>query len=347
MFYLEDDIKHIIDQTKNSLDKLNNKTIAITGSHGFLGKYFLEVIRQYKQQYNKSITIVAIDNFITSDNKIKNIDLQKDGVSQYLGDASDLCVLDYKYDYIIHSAGIASPENYKIYPLETIDVSTNITRKLLEKAKLDKSKFLFFSSSEMYGDPSNENVPTKETYRGNVSCHGSRAAYDESKRMGETICWVYQTYFDVFVSIVRPFNIYGPGMMPNDYRVFPNFAKSVLSKEPLKVYGSGKQTRAFCYITDAIISCIKILIDAEKPDVFNIGNDQEEISLIHLAEKIINQIDNSLYLKIVPYPISYPDDEPNRRCPNIDKYNNQFGKNNLITLEEGINKFFDWASIAY
>jgi len=127
----------------------------------------------------------------------------------------------------------------------TIDAAVNSTRALLEKAREDNARMLYFSSSEIYGDQHPENVPTSEDYRGNVSCRGPRACYDESKRLGETLCWVYEKYFQVFVSVVRPFNIFGSGMMPKDYRVVPNFTSSLLSGKPLQVYGNGMQTRTF------------------------------------------------------------------------------------------------------
>lgn len=347
MFFLDKDIVEIIECVRPSLRKLENKNVVVTGSSGFLGKYFIKVMSEYNLETQNKINIIGVDNYVTSHNKIKNNIFYGKNIEIINGDATLIKHLNYKFDYIIHAAGIASPENYQKFPLETIDVSTNVLRELLEIAKRDKCRMLFFSSSEMYGDPTADNIPTKESYRGNVSCHGSRAPYDESKRLGETICWVYQTYFDVFVSIVRPFNVYGPGMMPNDYRVFPNFAKNLLAGESLKVYGNGEQTRTFCYITDAIIGFFKVLIDSAKPDVFNIGNPNPEIKLTDLANLIISLIKPDASLEIVNYPKSYPDNEPNRRCPDISKYETLFSFNPKISLEEGILRFYEWAKLHY
>jgi UDP-glucuronate decarboxylase len=190
-------------------------------------------------------------------------------------------------------------------------------------------------------------VPTKEDYRGNVSTLGPRACYDESKRLGETLCWIYQTYFDVHVCIARPFNVYGPGMMPRDYRVLPNFATQLALSKPLKIYGNGKQTRTFCYVTDAVIAFMRILIDSKKPNVYNVGNSRPEISMIELANKIKDLVDSNLKIEIINYPDSYPEDEPTRRCPDISKIKKDLDFQPSVELDEGLIKFFKWAKDNY
>jgi UDP-glucuronate decarboxylase len=226
-------------------------------------------------------------------------------------------------------------------------VTINVTRALLEKAKNDKSRMVFFSSSEIYGDPSPENVPTKEDYRGNVSSRGPRACYDESKRLGETLCWVYQTYYDTHVSVVRPFNVYGPGMMPTDYRVLPNFAASISRGEKLSVYGTGKQTRTFCYITDAITGFLKVLVEAKEPDVFNVGNPTPEINMLDLVVEISKVKGENLALELQNYPETYPADEPNRRCPDISKLTALTRFIPAISLSEGLGRFLGWTEANY
>ena len=144
-------------------------------------------------------------------------------------------------------------------------------------------------------------------------------SYDESKRLGETLCWIYQTYYGVYATVTRPFNVYGPGMMPRDFRVLPNFATSIAKGESLKVYGSGKQTRTFCYITDAIDGFLRILVDSKKPDVYNIGNPKPEISIHELAKLCLDLTNSKVKIELIGYPDSYPEDEPNRRCPDINK----------------------------
>jgi UDP-glucuronate decarboxylase len=222
-----------------------------------------------------------------------------------------------------------------------------VTKDLLDRARENQARMLYFSSSEIYGDPFPEFIPTNEDYRGNVSTRGPRACYDESKRLGETLCWIYETYYNVHVSVARPFNIYGPGMMPKDYRVLPNFAASWVKGESLKVYGHGNQTRTFCYITDAIVAFMKILLDGEKPNVYNVGNPKPEISMLRLAQTIAENIDKSIDVEIVNYPSTYPQDEPNRRCPDISRIQRNLQYDPKIELLEGLARFFAWAKLNY
>ena len=346
---LEEDIKEIFVTMESSIKKMHGKTVLITGAAGFLGRYFMSLLT-YSNRLNseKPITIIALDNYITSGKPSGNNVLRNDeNVEWIVGDASIGSQLPNKFDYIIHTAGIASPEHYRANPLLTIDVTINVTKSLLERAKTDNSRMLFFSSSEIYGDPFPEFVPTNEDYRGNVSTRGPRACYDESKRLGETLCWIYQTYFNVHVCVARPFNVYGPGMMPKDYRVLPNFATQIAKKESLKIYGSGNQTRTFCYISDAIIGFMKILLDSKNPDVFNVGNPTPEVSMIELTEIIKKVIKDDFKVELIDYPTTYPADEPNRRCPDITRISENLDFKPRVNIEEGLARFFRWTKDNY
>jgi UDP-glucuronate decarboxylase len=346
---LEEDIKEIFETMESSIKKMHGKTVLITGAAGFLGRYFMSLLT-YSNRLNSGnpITIIALDNYITSGKPSGQNILRNDvNVEWIVGDASIGSQLPNKFDYIIHTAGIASPEHYRANPLLTIDVTINVTKSLLERAKSDNSRMLFFSSSEIYGDPFPEFVPTNEDYRGNVSTRGPRACYDESKRLGETLCWIYQTYFDVHVCVARPFNVYGPGMMPKDYRVLPNFATQIAKKESLKIYGSGNQTRTFCYISDAIIGFMKILLDSKNPDVFNVGNPTPEVSMIELTQIIKRVIKDDFKVELIEYPATYPADEPNRRCPDITRISESLGFQPKVNIEEGLARFFRWTNDNY
>tara|TARA_Y100001968_G_scaffold324135_1_gene362903 strand:+ start:1734 stop:2711 length:978 start_codon:yes stop_codon:yes gene_type:complete len=318
------------------------KKILITGCNGFLGNHILSKLLDEKQ-FGFIEKILGIDNFITSKRSIKNQINPK-----YSFIEADLINFDFDqvedFDTVIHLASLASPVYYKKFPLETIDIGTSVTRKLLEKCKKWNARFLFFSSSEIYGNPSPDNIPTREDYKGYVSCQGSRSCYYESKRLGETLCYVYNTKYDIRTNIIRPFNIYGPGKSINtDYRIIPNIIKAALNKQNLNIYGSGNQTRTFCYYSDAIDGIIKVLENGLSGETYNIGNDFPEISMVELVKLFSETVKIDLNYELTSYPDYYPDDEPLRRLPSIEKARRDINYHPKITLEEGLTKSWDWA----
>ena len=250
-------------------------------------------------------------------------------------------------DFVIHAAGIASPYYYRAYPLETLEVAITGTRNMLELAKEKGAKFIFFSSSEIYGDPDSKHVPMAESYRGNVSTQGPRACYDESKRAGETLCYIFHTNDGIHTNAVRPFNVYGPGMQENDYRVLPNFASRIKGGQPLKLYGHGRQTRTFCYITDAIIGFFLVMLRGVPGEAYNIGNPYPELSMLDLVKRIQSIFENQIDFNLIEYPDSYPGDEPMRRCPDIRKAALQLGYKPKIDIDEGLKRFFAWTNDVY
>ena len=189
-------------------------------------------------------------------------------------------------------------------------------------------------------------MPTKENYRGNVSSIGPRACYDESKRLGETLCYIYYKYYGIHTNIIRPFNVYGPGMGQNDYRIFPNFIINILKAKKIKIYGTGNQTRTYCYITDAIEGFLRVICLGKKGEAYNIGNNKPEISVKGIF-KILTKINKKVSASFVNHPKSYPDDEPQRRCPNINKAKKHLKYSPKIKLEVGLNNFMNWAKDNY
>jgi len=201
---------------------------------------------------------------------------------------------DYTWDFldennfthILHSAGIASPEWYRRFPLETIDVSTGLARTLLGYLKGYRDcRMLFFSSSEIYGDPDAAHIPTREDYRGNVDCLGPRACYDESKRLGETLCRIYAERYGVQVVIVRPFNFFGPTMTASDYRVLAKWRQQIRAGQPVTIYGDGQRTRTYCYVDDGLDGCLRALAYGRPGEPYNIGCSGPEIGLSELARR--------------------------------------------------------------
>lgn len=255
---INEDIAALGEALTEVKEHFEGKSFLITGAGGFLGKYMVLLLKYMNDNIlQRKCSAILLDNFITgyeqqvsSDRHLK---FSRHNVIEPFS-------TDHSVDYIIHAAGIASPAYYTKYPIETMDIGTIGTRNMLDLAR-DKevTSFLFTSSSEVYGDPASDQVPTPESYHGNVSFTGARSCYDESKRFGETMCLTYAHVYNVPVKIVRPFNVYGPGIRPDDYRVLPNFIEHALRREPLPIHRDGRNTRSFCYISDAIEAIFKVL----------------------------------------------------------------------------------------
>lgn len=341
--------------------KFAGKRVLLTGARGFLGRYFTEVFVRANEVFLSPYTgaagskalgqhpveVVALDNLIAS-GAYGNETVERPGVSFVQHDVIEPFVPERPIDFVLHAAGIASPFYYRKFPLQTADVSTKGTRNALEIARRNPGcRLLYFSSSEIYGDPDAKHVPTAESYRGYVSCLGDRAVYDEGKRFGEMLVKVYHEQFGVSGSMVRPFNFYGPGMQRTDYRVLPNFAARWVEGRPLHVYGDGTQTRTFCYVTDGIRGCLQALVRGAQGEPYNVGNPSPEISMRDLA-KLVGRITNQdVRFDTVEHPDTYPADEPQRRCPDISKARAQLGYEPRVSLEDGLKRFFDWANVAF
>ena len=344
-FHLDSDIGEIAGGIGDAAGALAGRTLVLTGAAGFLGRYFLTVIRHLNALVlTEPCRVLALDNMITGNGDA----LQGDDNIQFLiRNVIEPFEPDGGVDYIIHAAGIASPFHYRAYPLETLEVAINGTRNMLDLARENHARLLFFSSSEIYGDPDGKHVPTLESYRGNVACQGPRACYDESKRVGETLCHIFHKNYGVATSVVRPFNVFGPGMAENDYRVLANFASRIKAGIPLNVYGSGRQTRTYCYIADAMTGFLLTLLNGVPGEAYNIGATSPEISVSDLVKRIEAVLGRSLNANIIEYPDSYPADEPQRRCPDIRKARTQLGFEPRVELDDGLGRFLGWTDRAY
>ena len=344
---IEEDIAQITDKLADISKKLEGRTVLITGGSGFLGKYIIGTIYYLnKNKFKNPCKVISLDNYITSAHN----DYYKIPKNEYINykkkDVTKTVSINSSIDYIIHAAGIASPIYYQRYPLETIKVAVDGTKNMLDLAVKRKVKsFLYFSSSEIYGNPTPDAIPTKETYNGNVSSIGPRSCYDESKRLGETYCMNYFTIFKTPIKMVRPFNIYGPGMRPNDYRVIPSFIFNALHKKPLPVHLKGRQTRAFCYIADATVAIFKVLLSEQNGEVYNIGNDEKEIDMNELAQTLNSVFDKKLVINHIPYPKDYPAGEPQRRCPSLKKIRSNLDYKPAVTLKDGLARTSAWCRV--
>jgi nucleoside-diphosphate-sugar epimerase len=257
------------------------------------------------------------------------------------------------FQFIIHAASIASPMYYRRYPIETMDSNINGLRNLLDYSLAQKEKgtpvegFLFYSSSEIYGDPLPEHIPTPEDYRGNVSCTGPRACYDESKRFGETLCVNFAQQHELQITMARPFNNYGPGLKITDGRALPDFARDVINGRDIALFSDGTPKRTFCYSSDAITGYYKVLVKGRKGEPYNIGIDRPEISVAELAELTIKTAKDLFgytgkLVRKVSDDADYLIDNPNRRCPVIDKARGELGYEPRVLPEEGVRRALIW-----
>jgi len=346
-FCLKSDIDEIVERLGANAEKLADKTVVLTGGRGFLGRYFSAVFEKLNRDVlNRPAKVIVLDNLITAGDAGRAAG-DSDHIEFREHDVIRPIPIDGDIDYVVHAAGIASPFYYRAYPMETLEVAITGTRNMLELATEKGAKFTFFSSSEIYGDPDPKHVPMAESFRGNVSCQGPRACYDEGKRVGETLCYIFHTNEGTHTNTIRPFNVFGPGMQETDYRVLPNFANRIKAGLPLNVYGDGSQTRTFCYITDAIVGFLLVILKGVPGEAYNIGNPTPEVSMLDLVKGIQRVSNSEISYNLMEYPDSYPGDEPMRRSPDIRKARLQLGYEPQVNIDDGLKRFLDWAGNTY
>ena len=336
---ISEDLGAIVEDTQPVLDRFAGATVLVAGGAGFLPSFVVDALAYANTQQGSDPTqVVCVDNFKTGvPERLAHLEGRKDvtfikhDVTQPLSGVSP--------DFILHAASIASPTWYREFPLETIDTNVIGTRRLLDLAKDSEARSLvYLSSSEVYGDPPPDKVPTSEDYWGNVSPVGPRACYDESKRLGETLCMTYFRQHGVPIKIVRPFNVYGPRLRLDDGRVMPDFLADALNNRQITLFSNGEVTRSFCYARDAATAIIKILAIAEPGEIFNVGND-EEVSIRKLAETVDRVSGNNLGVHLASSDDpDYLSDNPQRRCPNLTKTKSAIDWSPSVTLRAGVER---------
>ena len=342
---VEQDLTSICESILPAARALEGSVVLITGGSGFIGSYLVAAIDNLNSRYFKvPCKVISVDNHIVGEknNLLKVIDSEH--VTHINHDVCKPFDIEAPVDYIVSAAGVASPVYYKRFPIETIEGTVYGVRNMLEIAKKKNSKsFLYFSSSEIYGDPDPNFIPTPEIYKGNVSSIGDRSCYDESKRIGETLCMAHYRVNGTPVKIVRPFNVFGPGMSGKDYRVIPTFISQGNMGKELTVHDRGSQTRTFCYVTDAITGFFNVLLSESSGEVYNVGNSNDEINMKALADMIAATVfSNGVKVKLIQYPENYPQDEPNRRCPDLSKIRKKLSYEPKVDLKTGLKRFNKW-----
>jgi dTDP-glucose 4,6-dehydratase len=304
------------------------RTVLITGGAGFIGSHLCERL------LHDGFKVICMDNLVTG--KADNIShlLNNKSFKYFEQDVTKHISVDGKLDYVLHLASLASPVDYRRYPIKTLKVGTLGTLNAVGLAKANGAKFLFASTSEVYGDP--EVNPQPESYWGNVNPVGVRSCYDESKRCGEALAMAYHRRHGLDTKIVRIFNTYGPRMRANDGRVVPAFITQALSGKPMTVFGDGKQTRSFCYVSD-LIEGIRKFMDVEYHLPMNLGNPGEK-TMLEMANLILELTKSGS--KITHEPL--PEDDPKVRCPDIALAKKLLGWKPEVSLKEGISATIDF-----
>lgn len=352
------DLEHICGNLGAEFAGVSGKNLLITGGAGFLGHYLVQAALHWNRGSagRPPINLTVHDNFARGVPAWLSRLKGDEHLTLVRHDVTDPLPADMgAFDYIIHAACIASPTYYRRVPIQTMDANVNGLRYLLDycREQAEKGKavegLLFFSTSEIYGDPTPENIPTPEIYRGNVSCTGPRACYDESKRYGETLCVNFAQQYGTPVKVARPFNNYGPGLKITDRRVLPDFARDVLSGRDIVMLSDGAPTRTFCYVADAVVGYYKILVNGRSGEAYNIGVEEPEISVAELAERIV-RLSSELFgytgevVRKVSQDKDYLIDNPNRRCPIITKARKEIGYDPSIPIDEGLRRSLLWYS---
>lgn len=298
----------------------------ISGGNGFLGSHLAE------KAIMEGMKVTVLDDFSTS-NRL-NVSAE---VAVIRGRVEDT-ILESNFEYIVHLAARPSPEDYIINPVETLMSNSVGTMKLLELAKRGNSRFIYTSSSEVYGNAAT--IPTPETYYGYVSSWGIRSCYDEGKRYSEALTMAYYRKFGLDTRIQRPFNVYGPRIRPDGLygRVIPRFIQQALNRDEITIHGNGKQTRSFLYVDDWVEATWRMItMDYLDGGIFNIGS-PDEITILELANLIVKETQSSS--KIVH--LEKREDDPVRRSADITKAKSVLGWKPETSLHEGLRKTIEW-----
>ncbi len=300
----------------------------ISGAAGFIGSHLCDRLLA------DGHTVVALDNLITGSRK--NLEhLAGNRNFQFLEyDVTRTIDVDGPFHHVWHLASLASPKDYLAHPIETLESGSTATRNMLEVARRYGARFLLTSTSECYGDPHVH--PQPETYWGNVNPVGVRSCYDESKRYAEAMTMAYHREYGVRTNIARIFNTYGPRMALKDGRVVPAFLDSALRGEPLTVYGDGSQTRSFCYVSDMVDGLVRLAASEERYPV-NLGN-PAELTILEFAEWTRKFMGSDVEIVFEPLP----QDDPQRRRPDISKAKRVLDWAPKVKLEDGLRETVEY-----
>jgi UDP-glucuronate decarboxylase len=334
MGIVEEDVNFLVKSLNAEGVSFRGKSVLVTGGAGFLGSWICDVLVKQKAQ------VICVDNFSSG---------QRENVEHLVGlenfklvehDISQPIFFDEELDVVMHLASRASPFEFARFPIQILKANTLGTWVALGIAKKHKARLVYASTSEIYGDPDPEYIPTPETYNGNVNPVGSRSCYDEAKRAGEAFVTAYRVQHRLDNRIVRIFNTYGPRMRPGDLygRVVPRFIDQAVNGQPLTVFGDGTQTRSFTYVTDLVGCMLKVAYLPEAcGEIINLGSNTET-QIIELAKIILKLTRSDSEIEFHPLP----KDDPKRRCPDTSKLEKMIVWKTEVNFKKGLKRTIRW-----
>ncbi len=302
-------------------------TVLVAGGAGFIGSHLCDRLLADGCQVD------VVDNFSTgSAANLEHLRNRPD-CRIVCRSVCDISEFPGEYDLVFNLASPASPKDYLAAPIETLMAGSVGTRNLLEIARRSQATFVQVSTSETYGDP--QVHPQPETYWGNVNPVGPRAVYDESKRFSEALTMAFHRKYGMKTRITRLFNTYGPRMKSGDGRVLPAFLEQARSGQPLTVFGNGTQTRCFCYVSDIVDGLVR-LAGSDEPTPVNLGS-TSEVTVLDLARIVEGLVGHPCAIQWLPLP----EDDPQRRCPDISKAVRLLGWEPCVPLDEGLRRMLE------
>jgi dTDP-glucose 4,6-dehydratase/UDP-glucuronate decarboxylase len=342
---IEGDLREIVARLGPDVERLAGKTVLITGAAGMLPSYVADTIAHLNDNHLLSAPARLLLNaraLDSNDGRISHLARRAD--TRFLvQDVRAPLALGEPVHFVVHAASAASPRSYRADPVGTLDVNSTALRQLLDATRSTCESFLYFSSSEVYGDPEPEHIPTPEAYVGRTPFLGGRACYTEAKRFGEALCAAYREQYGVPVKIVRPFHVHGPGLRLNDGRIVAALVEMGLSGAPFVLNSDGRATRTYGYVSDATVGFLSVLLSEHDGEAFNVGADEPETSILELATVVSRLFGRKEAVGLNAAPSSeHSKGAPVRVRPDLAKIRRLLGYAPSVSLEEGLRRTITW-----